>query len=359
MPDLFLEIIRAMLVSMILIYLWIVGGKEEVRHKNGWHFIVAGFGLILFGMLIDITDNFPSLNHYIIIGDTPYQAFLKKVVGYLFGFILVVVGFWKWMPIIIRLRKVQKELQKSHDELGVKIHERTAELNLSNQKLQKEIDESKRYEKALQESNERMEAILFSLPVGIMIIDAETQEIVDANPYTMLMIGAPLELIVGSKYHQFICPLKGDIFAIADMGQSAAKSGYELYTASGKKVPIHLSVVTVSINSRKCLIGGFADVSEQKALEQERIQKEKFQGVIEMAGAICHELNQPLQVVSGYSELVMMDIKDDNPIYNKIKRIKNQVIRMGDITQKLMGITRYETKDYLDGKIIDIEKATR
>lgn len=92
-------------------------------------------------------------------------------------------------------------------------------------------------------------------------------------------------------------------------------------------------------------------------LQTALVEKEKLQGVIEMAGAVCHELNQPMQAVSGYSELLMMGIKDDNPFYDKINRIKTQVYRMGGITKKLMEITRYETKDYLNGKIIDIEKA--
>src|SRR5210317_2050852 len=110
MSDLVLEIIRAIVVCVIFVYLWVVGGKEKIRQLDGWLYILAGFGLILFGMFIDITDNFPSLNHYIIIGDTEYQAFLEKVVGYLFGFILLTVGFWKWMPTIVRHRAAQREL---------------------------------------------------------------------------------------------------------------------------------------------------------------------------------------------------------------------------------------------------------
>jgi signal transduction histidine kinase len=37
-------------------------------------------------------------------------------------------------------------------------------------------------------------------------------------------------------------------------------------------------------------------------LQNEMREREKFQGVLEMAGAVCHELNQPLQSVYGYSE---------------------------------------------------------
>lgn len=87
--------------------------------------------------------------------------------------------------------------------------------------------------------------------------------------------------------------------------------------------------------------------------------KEKLQGVIEMSGAVCHELNQPMQVVSGASELLMMDIRDDNPLYENIKTINEQINRMGTITKKLMGVTQYKTKDYLNGKIIDIDRATK
>jgi len=93
--------------------------------------------------------------------------------------------------------------------------------------------------------------------------------------------------------------------------------------------------------------------------EEELRQSEKLRGVIEMAGAVCHELNQPLQAISGYSELILMDLEDGKSPHDDIKSIKKQIDRMRDITKKLMNITRYETTDYLNGKIIDIDKATK
>lgn len=99
-------------------------------------------------------------------------------------------------------------------------------------------------------------------------------------------------------------------------------------------------------------------ILSRRRAEEKLLLQEKLKGVIEMAGAVCHELNQPLQVVSGYSELLLMDISEDNSQFNDIKAIKEQIGRMGDITRKLMRITKYETKDYLKGKIVDIDKAT-
>jgi CheY-like chemotaxis protein len=107
------------------------------------------------------------------------------------------------------------------------------------------------------------------------------------------------------------------------------------------------------------LLARIKSALDRKKLMEKNLEEKKFRGVLEMAGAICHEFNQPLQVISGYSELLLMDISRDSPLYSKFKIIKDQIIRMGKITNKLMGITRYKTKSYLDTtEIIDIDKAS-
>jgi signal transduction histidine kinase len=105
------------------------------------------------------------------------------------------------------------------------------------------------------------------------------------------------------------------------------------------------------------------DITKQKQAEQERLHREKLQGVIEMAGAACHELNQPLQVISGYSELLLRQVADDESsgqIAERLGEIGRQVGRMAEITGKLNNITSYETQEYVEGtRIIDIHKASQ
>jgi DNA-binding response OmpR family regulator len=99
---------------------------------------------------------------------------------------------------------------------------------------------------------------------------------------------------------------------------------------------------------------------ERKRSERERLRREKLEGVLEMAGASCHELNQPIQVISGHSELLLMRVSEGDPLRKNIRVIKQQVDRMAEITKKLNNITRYEARDYIHGvKIIDIDKASR
>lgn len=95
------------------------------------------------------------------------------------------------------------------------------------------------------------------------------------------------------------------------------------------------------------------------ALQNKLRQRDKLQGVLEMAGAVCHELNQPLQSVFGFSELLMMDLDPDDPRYPTLRKIKDGVERIGELTRKIMQISKYRTKGYLDGRgrIVDIHEA--
>jgi CheY-like chemotaxis protein len=89
-------------------------------------------------------------------------------------------------------------------------------------------------------------------------------------------------------------------------------------------------------------------------------ERERFQGALEMAGAVCHEFNQPLQVVRGWTELLLEDLAPDDPDCEALRGIEASVERLGYLTQKMMGLTRYRSKPYLSGqsRIIDLNAAT-
>ncbi len=100
-------------------------------------------------------------------------------------------------------------------------------------------------------------------------------------------------------------------------------------------------------------------MKKRRQLEEEKFQKERLQGVIEMAGAACHELSQPLQTLAAYSHSLLYDLPENSPVVEKITMIKKAIFEAGQITKKIMNITKYETKEYINGsKIIDIDKAS-
>lgn len=87
-------------------------------------------------------------------------------------------------------------------------------------------------------------------------------------------------------------------------------------------------------------------------------EKDRLQGVLEMAGAVCHEMNQPLQVILGLCELLLVDIEKNDLFRANVTKIAEQVEEMGKITAKLMKIASYKTKAYLKGQIVDIDRSS-
>lgn len=98
MSDIVFESIRVVILLYVVFYLYQAGKKRRELCRPGWFFVRTGFALLLFGNVMDVTDNFDSLSRFIVIGDTPTQAFLEKMVGFMGGFLLLAIGLVKWIP---------------------------------------------------------------------------------------------------------------------------------------------------------------------------------------------------------------------------------------------------------------------
>ncbi len=97
------------------------------------------------------------------------------------------------------------------------------------------------------------------------------------------------------------------------------------------------------------------NITESKKAEQEKIKAEKLQSVLEMAGTVSHELNQPLQIILGYSELLKEKLAENDKFKKQLEHIISNITRIVEITEKIKNITEYKVKHYLDNtNIIDI-----
>ncbi|HUU62812.1 MAG TPA: PAS domain S-box protein [Dehalococcoidia bacterium] len=145
-----------------------------------------------------------------------------------------------------------------------------------------DITERKRAEEELRDSEEKLRGILDSLQAGVVIIDAETHVIVDANPAAIEAIGSTKEMIVGNVCHKFICPTEKGKCPITDLGKTVDKSERVLINASGENIPILKSVTNTILNGRLHLIESFVDFTERKRAEKAlRDSEEKLHAMFE------------------------------------------------------------------------------
>jgi hypothetical protein len=129
MLDVAADIFRAVITGVIFFYLRSIRGKEPPRLRKAWVFFIIGFGLLFLGGLLNIADNFPALTRYLSFGRHHYADFLEQVVGYVFGFLFLGIGFWHWIPAILALRAEEVALRKSQVDLKQQVVELTMERN--------------------------------------------------------------------------------------------------------------------------------------------------------------------------------------------------------------------------------------
>lgn len=137
--DIVLESVQTAVLLGLVVFLYIAGRRRADLPRRGWALILLGFQLLLFASAIDITDDFEALNRFYVIGDTPVQAALEKIVGSLGGFIAVAVGLMLWMPAVAgaqrveairaELREANRKLSQANGEIAVL----TAKLQLQDQ----------------------------------------------------------------------------------------------------------------------------------------------------------------------------------------------------------------------------------
>lgn len=212
-----------------------------------------------------------------------------------------------------------------------------------------------------------MDTLINTIPNPIYFKDAEGVYLGCNKVFSKQILGLTRDRIIGARPGDLPDQIPADLADVYQAEERLMVEKAEFHTfeapvqcADGERRDFLFSLAPVPDHQQG--FGGsvavLSDLTDKNRASQDRIRKEKLEGVLETAGAVCHEFNQPLQALSGYTEMMAMQLAG-HEAYAFIEKLTTQIERMRDITDHLQGITRYETTEYAGNtKIIDLYKAS-
>jgi len=90
---------------------------------------------------------------------------------------------------------------------------------------------------------------------------------------------------------------------------------------------------------------------ETRKLEEQLQQSQKMEAVGQLAGGIAHDFNNSLTLIKVCSQLALQEIKEGDPVREKIQQIDEATTRSGDLARQLLTFSRRHVEET---KVLDL-----
>ncbi len=240
-------------------------------------------------------------------------------------------------------------LRHAHEELELRVEERTAELRA-------EIAERKRAEADLARSQELISAVVANSPAEIFVRDLEGRFIMVNKAWEDAMGLRQAEVI--GKTAREVLPLNlADIFHAQETpvreGGQVLDEEIRIALPEGDRTMHTVKFPLIDGTGEVRGVGGIiSDVTELKRADAQLRQAQKMEVVGQLTGGVAHDFNNLLAVIQGNVELLRGAGEERGPMIDTVVRA---VKRGAELTQRLLAFSRRQP---LDAQILDLRRLT-
>jgi PAS domain S-box-containing protein len=216
-----------------------------------------------------------------------------------------------------------------------------------------DITERKRAEVAVQTSEVRYRRLFETAKDGILILDADTGRILDANPFMTQMLGYQLSDFLGKELWEI------GLFSDKSENEGAFRElqqhGYVRYdhlpleAKGGQRVEVEFVSNAYHVDHRHVAQCNIRDISERSRLErQTKEQAEELSDLHrrkdEFLAMLSHELRNPLAPISNAVQLLRLQQRGENLFQQQARTIiERQVGVLKRLVDDLLEVSRITT----------------
>ena len=238
----------------------------------------------------------------------------------------------------------------------------------------RDISESKRASEALAKSRSELHAIYESSPIMMCVVDAQRKVLYANRALTEFVRKSENQLMDGSACGIFGCINASDDprgcgygpkcpfctlrMAMDDTSKTGATHRGIEYRSTlviegrHREVLLHGSTARIQSDDQSRVLLCLEDVTDRKKAEEEReilrkelFQAQKMEAIGTLTGGIAHDFNNMLQIINGYTEMILADIKEGDPIYSDLQKILDTGRKGADLVQRLLALSKKGESD--------------
>ncbi len=108
----------------------------------------------------------------------------------------------------------------------------------------------------------------------------------------------------------------------------------------GSSITGLMSANILNLNDEECIFSVVRDITERKKLEAQLLQAQKMEAIGQLAGGIAHDFNNILTGILGYANMLKLEARDDELVYEAAITIEKAGERAAELTKQLLGFSR-------------------
>jgi PAS domain S-box-containing protein len=230
----------------------------------------------------------------------------------------------------------------------------------------RDIDDRKRIERALRESEERFEKIFNATSTMLAFTEREGGRIVDvnqawleANARTRAEVigrtGAELGLWVDARARE-------SIMAELDAKGRVRDAEADL-VMGGRTLPARMSVEYVEMGDSRFILWEISDLTERRRAEREQellrtqlLQAQKMESIGQLAGGIAHDFNNILSAILGFGDVVTAKLPPESIEARYVGQMMRAGERASELTKQMLAFSR---KQVMQPRVVDPAEVVR
>jgi len=218
----------------------------------------------------------------------------------------------------------------------------------------RDISPRRRAEAALRETSQTLRTLIDASPVAIMSLDPAGRVTVWNRAAERMfgwsdreVLGQPLPTVPEDKRAEFEAALERNRRGEATIYATQRKR------KDGSLVNVLTSTASIFDSEGRvaATMAIFADITEQKHLEEQLRQAVKMEGIGRLAGGIAHDFNNLLTVIAGRTYLLMSQLPAGHAMRRDLELIEQTGERAVALTKQLLAFSR---KQILAPVVLDL-----